>query len=138
LDELDVIPRVLESAHTVGIRGGCGLVGAGVLIATLLPRKLDGTVDREQVFQRLFVGMCTAIFFSPVVLDNLQAHAETFLLHKSPNLVAFFLGGVGYFVLRWIAVWLDQRKDKSVDEIKFGRRSYDAPIDPGNRPEGDK
>lgn len=127
MDGLELVPRVLESAHEVGVRGGCGLVGAGTLILALPPRLADQRLDWGQIVRRLFVGMCAAIFLSPMALDNLQSHAASLLAHKSPNMVAFFLGMAGYFVLRWIALWLEARKDKAVDEINFGRRAYDRP-----------
>lgn len=120
-----LLQSLLESANVVSIRAMCGMAGASLLIIALPPRSLDNRLDYTQLIRRLFAGAFLPVFMGPWALAILSKQLPYLILHEYPELIFFTLGSLSYFLFRWLAVWLDQNKDKAINEVDFGRRFED-------------
>lgn len=117
-----ITTALLDQANIVGIRAVCGMLGASVLIMALPPRSDRGHLDFSLLLQRVLAGAYLPVFVGPWGLAVLKSRMENLMLHEYPELIFFLLGMISYFLFRWVAIWLDKNKDKSITDMKFNRR----------------
>ncbi len=115
-----------EQANVVSIRAACGLVGAAVLNMALPPRSDKGAFDFNLFLHRLIAGAFLPVFVGPWALAVLKTQAPNLLLHEYPELIFFLLGSVSYFLFRWLAIWLNTKKDDNLIERQLRRRWEDT------------
>lgn len=121
----ELIASIIEHANTVSVRASSGMAGAIVMIMAMPPKNTSNKLDISLLLHRVFAGALLPVFVGPWALAVLSKQMPELMLHEYPELIFFVLGSVSYFLFRWVAIWLDRNKNKSIDDIKFGRRKED-------------
>lgn len=100
-----------------GLKAFIGMVGAALLYLVFPPTDKDGKLNRHEFFVRLLCAGVAAELFGDWAVQLLVEHAPW--LHAGDHKAAVYLmvGAPAWMVGRWVAIALQKRRNKGIDEV---------------------
>ena len=105
------------ASQTVAGKAAAGMLGAVVLYAVMPPINKDGTFNRREFVMRLAVAGVFSVFFGDWAVDVLNNTLPVLSADKHRAAVYLVTGAPGWWISRWVALYLQNRRDKDPVEI---------------------
>ena len=100
-----------------GIKASFGMAGAAVLYMMMPPERPDGTFNRREFAARLAVAGLCSLLLGDWVVDVLNGLTPWLKAGAHPHPFWVASGAPGWWVSRWVALWIYKRRDKDIGEV---------------------
>jgi hypothetical protein len=105
------------AAKTIGGKALMGMIGAALLYAVMPPLNKDGTFNRTEFVLRLACAGAFSIVFGDWSVQLFMEFAPRLHAENHVGAVWLMTGAPGWWVSRWAAIWLHNRRNKDAGEI---------------------
>lgn len=111
------VDAVIAIGQTAAGKAGAGMIGAVILYAVMPPLNKDGSWNRREFIARLAVAGLFSTFFGDWAVDIVQHFAEWLQPGRHRAAIYLLVGAPGWWVSRWVALFLRRRQNKDIVEI---------------------
>lgn len=101
----------------LGIKACLGMVGAAVLYLMMPPERPDGTFNRHEFASRLAVAGLCSMLLGDWAVDVINGLAPWLMAAQHPAPFWLASGAPGWWVSRWVALWIYKRKGKDIGQV---------------------
>jgi len=100
-----------------GFAAVLGMIGAALLYMVLPPLTPDGKFDRREFALRLFAAGVVSTLFGDWVISLLMDYTPRLQAQNHAGAAYMMVGAPGWWISRAIALWLQNRRGKDIQQI---------------------
>lgn len=113
----------------LGLKAALGMAGAVLLYVGATPaRPKDGSFNKTEFLTRLAVAGFASALCGDWAVDVVNNIAPVLMASKHPAPFWLAAGAPGWWVSRWVALWLYKQQDKDAAQVLKKVRDLDDPL----------